>query len=212
MADTYNVVRQDGVFFEGMTKEQVYAAIAEATGMTPQDIDSAFISKLKEINKNTTIQVWMGTNAEYNALQMKADGVLYVITDDTFVDDTGDSIEEINTKLEANTETLNEHEERLDELPRYIEYGKATSSASNTWAVPEVPPGTMIHIKNEVGAAYPLTFYYNCEVIYVQYINGDTVVDFHSVKEGDNLLYVTRNMTHGMLIIFKHTELMIGVQ
>lgn len=102
MADVYNVIRGDGVFFEGMTKEQIITAIAEATGVTVEDIDSAFITKLKEINKGNTIQIWMGTNAEYNAIENKLDDVLYIVTDDTFVNDTNTSIEDLYTKIEAN--------------------------------------------------------------------------------------------------------------
>ena len=106
MADIYNVVRGDGVFFEGMTKEQIYELIAEMTGETVQDIDQAFITKLKEINKGNSIRLWVGTTAEYNALATKEEDVLYVCTDDTFVQDTGDEIKNIKEKIDANTITL----------------------------------------------------------------------------------------------------------
>ena len=109
MADTYNVVRGDGVFFEGMTKEQIIAAIAEATGKTVEDIDSAFITKIKEINKGNAIRLWMGTNAEYNALETKEDDVLYYVTDDTFVEDTNTSISDLQKKINANYNTMLEN-------------------------------------------------------------------------------------------------------
>lgn len=113
MADTYNVVRGDGVFFEGMTKEQIIAAIAEATGKTVEDIDSAFITKIKEINKGNAIRLWMGTNAEYNALETKEDDVLYYVTDDTFVEDTGTALETINNRITQNNTELTK---KIDEL------------------------------------------------------------------------------------------------
>ena len=112
MADIYNVVRGDGVFFEGMTKEQIYELIAEMTGETVQDIDQAFITKLKEINKGNSIRLWVGTSAEYNALTVREDDVLYICTDDSFVADTNMSIVALWEKIESNYDSV---EQRLDE-------------------------------------------------------------------------------------------------
>lgn len=66
---------------EGMTKEQIIAAIAEATGETPTHIDDAFITKLQEQNRNRNLKVWVGTQAEYAAIATPASDTLYVITD-----------------------------------------------------------------------------------------------------------------------------------
>lgn len=106
MAVMYNVIRGDGVFFEGMTKEQIYELIAEVTGQTAQDIDQAFITKLKEINKGNNIRLWLGTSAEYNALTTKEEDVLYICTDDTFVQDTNAEVEKIWKKIDANYQTV----------------------------------------------------------------------------------------------------------
>lgn len=113
MSVTYNVVRNDGVFIEGMTKEQIIAAIAEATGVAVSDIDSAFITKIKEINHQNAVRIWMGTNAEYNAITEKSDDVLYVITDDTFVEDTSEELINLDNKIDANNETM---EDRMNEF------------------------------------------------------------------------------------------------
>lgn len=125
MADIYNVVRGDGVFFEGMTKEQIYELIAEMTGETVQDIDQAFITKLKEINKGNSIRLWVGTSAEYNALTTRKDDVLYICTDDTFVSDTNASIVEIKDKIQSNYDSveqrLDEQNDKLDEFQEQIE-------------------------------------------------------------------------------------------
>lgn len=101
MADErkYFVLCADNCKFESMTKEQIIAAIAEATGKTPTDIDSAFISKIKEINKGATVQLWLGTTAEYNAIAEKRSDVIYIKTDDTRIDD-------IEKNVEANTENI----------------------------------------------------------------------------------------------------------
>lgn len=110
MADDrkYYVLCADDCKFEGMTKEQILAAIAEATGATVTDIDNAFISKIKEINKGETVQIWVGTTAEYNAIVAngeKRSDVIYIITDDA-------RIAEIEKSFEATTEAL---QEQIDE-------------------------------------------------------------------------------------------------
>lgn len=89
MADDrkYYVLCGDNCKFEGMTKEQILAAIAEATGATVTEIDNAFISKIKEINKGATVQIWLGTTAEYNAIQEKRSDVFYIKTDDAALAD-----------------------------------------------------------------------------------------------------------------------------
>lgn len=48
MADIiYFVISSDDCKYESMTKEQIYAAIASATGNTPTGVDDGFISKIK---------------------------------------------------------------------------------------------------------------------------------------------------------------------
>ena len=69
MADRkYYVLSESNCKFESMTKEQIIAAIAEATGNTPTDVDAAFITKVKEQNKNADMRIWVGSEAEYNAI------------------------------------------------------------------------------------------------------------------------------------------------
>lgn len=53
----YYVICEYNCKFESMTKEQIIAAIEEATGNVPTHIDDAFITKLKEINKKRCCQV-----------------------------------------------------------------------------------------------------------------------------------------------------------
>lgn len=81
-ARRFFVFCEDNCKFEGMTKEQIITAIAEATGKTPQDIDAAFITKIKEQNADKPVKVWVGTQAEYNALQSIDADTLYFFDDD----------------------------------------------------------------------------------------------------------------------------------
>ncbi len=66
--------------FETMTKEQILAAIAQATGVTNVDPNAGFISKVKEMNGGY-VTFWLGTQAQFNALAEKAANCLYIITD-----------------------------------------------------------------------------------------------------------------------------------
>lgn len=80
--------------FETMTKEQIIAAIAEATGNAPTSIDNSFITKVKESNTGGNVSFWIGTEAQYNAIaaavdstpfiaRIDANGRLYVCKDDS---------------------------------------------------------------------------------------------------------------------------------
>lgn len=74
--------------FETMTKEQILAAIAQAieTGSVG-DVDTGFVTKLKDMNYGTALTVWIGTRAQYNAVTERAKNCLYIITDDTTSED-----------------------------------------------------------------------------------------------------------------------------
>lgn len=68
--------------FEGMTKEQIINAIANATGQTPAQIDvNAVTTAIKEQNAQRSVALWVGTQAEYNAIQQPDNDTLYVVTD-----------------------------------------------------------------------------------------------------------------------------------
>lgn len=69
---TYYCFCEDNCKFETMTKEQIIAAIAEATGNVPEDVDDAFITKIKESNHNANLSFWKGTEAEFSALGVTA--------------------------------------------------------------------------------------------------------------------------------------------
>lgn len=58
--------------YESMTKEQIVAAIAEATGYVPTGEDNAFISQILESNGGLSLSFWLGTQAQFNALGVDA--------------------------------------------------------------------------------------------------------------------------------------------
>lgn len=86
----YYVLCDDNCRFPAMTAEQTLAAIAEATGKTPTDVDKAFITKLREGNSGANFSIWIGTTAEYLAIEAAGErvkGCLYITTDDNTLGD-----------------------------------------------------------------------------------------------------------------------------
>lgn len=82
----YYVLCENNCKFPAMTAEQTMAAIAEATGNTPTNIDDAFITKIKEKNANNNLTFWVGTTAQYNALVAAGEideNCLCILTDET---------------------------------------------------------------------------------------------------------------------------------
>lgn len=91
---------------EGMSKEQIIAAIAEATGTTPSGLDDAFITKLKEMNRGNNFSFWLGTTAQYNDLATKEQNRLYILTDESFADDIEQAIQESQEAINGLSEDV----------------------------------------------------------------------------------------------------------
>lgn len=96
---TYYVTQKDGVLIEGLTKEQIYELVSSTTGKTPQGVDEAFITKLKEYNKNGNASIWIGSSAEYNAIEVKDQNTLYVVIDDPYFDDLKQTLDDLATAV-----------------------------------------------------------------------------------------------------------------
>lgn len=96
----YYVLCESNCKFESMTKEQILTAIQQAveTGEI-KDIDTGFITTIKEQNRGNAITLWKGTQAEYNALTEKPEDCFYIITDDTFKEDINKAIEDQNKEI-----------------------------------------------------------------------------------------------------------------
>lgn len=99
---TYYVISDDNCKFESMTREQILAAITQAIEQGDiSDIDTGFVTKLKEMNRNNALKFWIGTTAEYNAIQTKETNCFYILSDDTELDDLETAISSINSSIET---------------------------------------------------------------------------------------------------------------
>lgn len=114
----YYVIDDDDCKYEGMTKEQILSAIEQglAQGYV-SDPDSAVFSKIKEIRANAATQIWVGTEAQFNAIfpapavgksvvRVGTDGVLYLCSDDSTLNDLSEHLNDTN----------NPHDVTLDQL------------------------------------------------------------------------------------------------
>lgn len=108
MADEriYYVLGADNCRFEGMTKEQILAAITQAveTG-TIQNVDTGFVTRIKEQNSGSAVTLWVGTQAQYNALATKEPNCLYILTDDNTVQEMQDAILALQNGYDGITNT-----------------------------------------------------------------------------------------------------------
>jgi len=97
--NTFYVFDAKRCLAEGMTKEQIINAIAEATGATPRSIDDGFITTIVETNRQRSLHIWKGSSAEFNAITPSAN-TIYIIEDETTLDDIKASIEALNAEVE----------------------------------------------------------------------------------------------------------------
>lgn len=106
---------------EGLTKEQIYNLIAEATGVTPQDADEGFISTIVETNHSASLHLWKGTAAEYQALETHDPNTFYIIDDDTTISDLRALINELSGDVEDFGDTIDSFNQQLGELTSQVE-------------------------------------------------------------------------------------------
>ena len=103
MADRkYYVFCGDNCRFEGMTKEQIYAAIVQAVENGEiRNIDTGFVTRIKEQNGGRQVTLWVGTQAQYNAIEAREENCLYIITDDTAFEDLRDALQQLRADFES---------------------------------------------------------------------------------------------------------------
>lgn len=120
----YFVLCESNCKFESMTKEQIIAAIAEATGTTVMNVDAAFITKLKEQNRGDNIKFWVGTQAEYNAIVASGNidsETFYCTSDGGTIQELCQVTDEVLENLAATNERVNVNAEDISKLEQRVE-------------------------------------------------------------------------------------------
>lgn len=123
----YYVFNDANCKFESMTKEEILTAIAQAVATHEiHDVDTGFITTIKERNADTALKIWRGTQAEYNAIVTPDPDTFYIITDDDSIEQLQDSIDSVAAA----------------DIARYEKFGATLFSGSN------VAQGSTLEIPN----------------------------------------------------------------
>ena len=115
----YNVFNGDDCAFESLTKEQIYELIANSIQqgeLAGVDAENPFVTKIKEQNKGVPLKFWVGTQAEFNAIQTKEDNCFYIITDSTAQADIENALSELQTSNEGLVSASNKAKGYIDML------------------------------------------------------------------------------------------------
>lgn len=98
----YYVLCGSNCRYESMTKEQILTAIQQAVSTGEiADVDTGFITTIKEQNRGNALTFWVGTTAQYNAIEEKAEDCFYILTDDTKDADTAAAIDGLRTEIKS---------------------------------------------------------------------------------------------------------------
>ena len=115
---SYYVLDENDCKHISLTKEQIYAAITEAieTG-TITDVDTGFVTKIKEMNADKLLSFWIGSSAQYNTLTAKDPNTLYILTDESTLGDAVEKVDVLATKLDVfMTNTTNIEDELVMDI------------------------------------------------------------------------------------------------
>lgn len=112
----YWVLCDDNCRFPAMTKEQILAAIAEATGNAVSGVDDAFITKIREMNASANLKFWVGTMAQFNALEEKDGNTLYIFSDDDSLDSIENKFKECDARMSGDEENIRENAEKIEAM------------------------------------------------------------------------------------------------
>lgn len=93
--------------FLTMTKEQILTAIINAVNKGEiGNIDAGFVTKIQEMNDLQALRIWVGTMAEFQALEEKDAETLYLFTDDPTVTEIEQKLTELEQELDLLTQRV----------------------------------------------------------------------------------------------------------
>lgn len=130
---TVYVICDNNCKYEGMTKEQILAAITQAVNEgTISDIDTGFITSIKTVN-GKPLKFFVGTQAEYNALSVYVKKDLFaIVTDEKGTDGIIEAIESLEKKAEEEAEKLSKVLSGETEVPKAKNAKNANEASKST--------------------------------------------------------------------------------
>lgn len=98
----YFVLDDKKCLVEGLSREQILAAIVQAVETHEiADVDTGFVTTIKEQNAGLGLKFWVGTVAEYNAIPEVDPDCVYICTDSTDLQDFGDALDAVIARLDT---------------------------------------------------------------------------------------------------------------
>ena len=100
MAEKVYALDEGGNRIETLSAEQILEAIETAikTGEIPAELQT-FIDTIREQNKGAGLKFWLGTQAEFLALESTSEDVIYFINDSTNLRDVADALTKLSEQL-----------------------------------------------------------------------------------------------------------------
>lgn len=185
----------DNCKHEGMTKEEIFALLAQAAeGKLEFDSESAFITKVKEKNTGSYITFWVGTQAQYNALGIIEKNCLYIISDET----TKDDFEAAFRSIAKQFEDIAQH---FDDVDTTLLQAEGIFATLNNEVDKKVAQVLEVLPNAETYTAQNAMFY-NVSVAFGGFrvaavtidssllLNSDQGYDFHIASVDDDVVYV----------------------
>lgn len=116
MAEVFALDRHNN-YIPTMSKEDIIAAIqTAAAGGSFEGFDNcAFITQIKELNRGGIFSIWVGSQAEFNALDEQIKGVLYIIDDDPMSRDLPSRLNKVIETQNGTAETLTKMQNAIKE-------------------------------------------------------------------------------------------------
>lgn len=100
--DTVYALDSGGNRIATFSAEQILEAINAAitTGEIPSEL-TAFIDAIKEQNKGKSLKFWLGTQAEFLALENTEEDIIYFINDSTNLKELSDALDQLKEQLQS---------------------------------------------------------------------------------------------------------------
>lgn len=113
--DTVYALDSGGNRIATFSAEQILEAINAAitTGEIPSEL-TAFIDAIKEQNKGESLKFWLGTQAEFLALENTEENIIYFINDSTNLKELSDALDQLKDQLQSGDFVVKKAEEADD--------------------------------------------------------------------------------------------------